>query len=67
MVNTNALAVGKWRLSVALISKCDDPAWVGRPLIAPVAAFNVRPLGKVPAYTAQVYDPLPPLAVSVCE
>jgi len=65
-VNENALAEGRCRLSVTLISKCEVPAVLGWPPITPVAEFNERPFGKLPAYTAQVYDPLPPLAVSVC-
>ena len=40
---------------------------VGVPLIRPVAAFSVNPLGKVPEVNCQVCAPVPPVAVSVCE
>ena len=42
-------------------------AVVGVPVIAPLAAFNERPAGKVPAETLNVYEPLPPIALTVCE
>jgi hypothetical protein len=67
MVKAKAFAAGRCRLSVALIPKCEVPAVLGLPLITPVAVFKERPPGKVPALTAQVYCPLPPLAVTVCE
>jgi hypothetical protein len=35
--------------------------------ITPVVGFNERLPGKVPAATAQVYVPLPPVAVKACE
>ena len=35
--------------------------------MAPVAAFSERPAGKLPAETLNVYEPLPPVALTVCE
>ena len=36
-------------------------------MIAPVAAFSDSPAGKLPAETLNVYEPLPPVALTVCE
>ena len=47
--------------SVACTVTLDMPAVVGVPVIAPVAAFKVRPTGKVPALIAQVTAGVPPL------
>ena len=55
------------RPSVAVIVKLEVAAVVGVPVIAPVAAFNDRPAGKLPADTPNVYEPLPPVALTVCE
>jgi hypothetical protein len=55
------------RPSVAVIVKFDVAAVVGVPVIAPVAAFSESPVGKLPAETLNVYEPLPPLALTVCE
>ena len=52
-------------LSVALIVKLDDPVLVGVPLSTPVLAFNASHDGKLPALTAKVYDPEPPVALKV--
>jgi hypothetical protein len=38
---------------------------VGVPLIAPVAAFKVRPAGRVPLVSDQAYGNVPPVAASV--
>ena len=35
-------------------------------LIAPVAAFSESPAGRLPAETLNVYEPLPPVALTVC-
>ena len=40
---------------------------LGVPLIRPVAAFNDKPAGKVPAVNCQVSAPVPPEAPSVTE
>ena len=53
--------------SVAVIVKLDVAAVVGVPVIAPVAAFSDSPAGKLPALTLNVYEPLPPVALTVCE
>ena len=50
-------------LSVALIVKLDDPVLVGVPLRTPVLAFNASHDGKLPALTAKVYVPDPPVAL----
>ncbi len=47
--------------------KLDAPAAVGVPEITPVTAFKVSPGGKLPADTLNIYDPLPPVVVMVCE
>jgi hypothetical protein len=54
-------------VSVALIVKLEVPAAFGVPLSAPVELFNVNPPGSVPPDTENVYEPVPPLAVMVCE
>ena len=51
-------------LSVALIVKLDDPVLVGVPLSTPVLAFNASHDGKLPALTAKVYVPEPPVALT---
>ena len=55
------------RPSVAVIVKLLVVAVVGVPVIAPVAAFNESPAGKLPAETLNVYEPVPPVALTVCE
>ena len=40
-------------------------AVVGVPVMAPVAAFNESPTGKLPAETLNVYEPVPPVALAV--
>ena len=55
------------RPSVAVTVKFDVAAVVGVPVIAPVAAANDNPAGKLPAVMLNVYDPLPPVALIVCE
>ena len=55
------------RPSVAVIVKLDVAAVVGVPVIAPVAAFSDNPAGRLPAETLKVYEPLPPVALTVCE
>ena len=44
----------------------DEPAVVGVPDTSP-AADNVRPAGKLPLVTENVYGAVPPLAVNCCE
>ena len=53
--------------SVAVIVKLLLAAVVGVPVIAPVPAFNERPAGKLPTETLNVYEPVPPVALTVCE
>jgi hypothetical protein len=52
-------------VSVAVTAKLDVAAVVGVPLITPVVAFNVTPVGRVPAVTANVFAPVPPVVDSV--
>jgi len=51
--------------SVTVTVKAEVPDVVGTPLICPVAAFKVKPSGKAPTVTFQVYGVVPPLACSV--
>ena len=53
-------------VSVALTVKLNVPAVAATPLRTP-AGVNVRPAGNVPPVVAKVYDPVPPVAVIVCE
>ncbi len=48
--------------SVTLNVRFAVPAVVGVPEIAPVDALSDKPAGKVPALSAQVYGPTPPLS-----
>ena len=46
--------------------KFDVPAVVGVPVIAPVAAFKLRPAGSEPVITVQLtYGGVPPVAPNV--
>ena len=49
---------------MAVIVKLDEPVLVGVPLRTPVFAFNASHDGKLPALTAKVYVPEPPVAFS---
>jgi len=53
-------------LSVTRTVKLKVPALVGMPLIIP-PLLNVRPGGKPPDASDQLYGCTPPLALSVCE
>ena len=53
--------------SVTCTVKLVVPASVGVPLITPVAASNVKPVGKLPFVIDQVYGVVPPVAASVEE
>ncbi len=50
-------------LSVAVMVKLDVPVVVGVPLSTPVPEFNANHDGKLPAVTAKVYVPEPPVAL----
>ena len=50
-----------------MIVKFDVAAVVGVPEINPLAAFSDSPAGKLPAETLNVYEPVPPVALTVCE
>ena len=51
--------------SVAVIVKLLAAAVVGVPVIAPVAALSESPAGRLPAEILKVYEPLPPVALTV--
>ncbi len=51
--------------SVAVIVKLLVAAVVGVPEIKPLAAFSESPAGKLPAETLNVYEPLPPVALTL--
>jgi hypothetical protein len=51
--------------SVARAVKLKIPEEVGVPVIAPVAAFSVRPVGSVPLARDHVIAPCPPVDASV--
>ena len=53
--------------SVAVIVKLLVAAVVGVPVMAPVAAFKERPAGRSSPDKLNVYEPLPPVALTVCE
>ena len=50
--------------SVAVTAKANGPFAVGVPPITPVAGASVRPAGRVPAATAKVSAPRPPVATT---
>jgi hypothetical protein len=57
-------AIAVWSLaSVTSTVKAELPGTVGVPLMVPVELSSVRPAGKVPDCTDQVYGVVPPLAV----
>ena len=51
--------------SVTSTVKFESPATVGAPLISPVLASRVRPLGSAPRLILQLIGPCPPVAVRV--
>src|ERR1700676_200549 len=51
--------------SAACTVKLKGPAAVGEPVIAPVLALSVRPVGSAPPVTDQVTGFTPPLETSV--
>lgn len=53
--------------SVTRTVKLNVPAVVGVPDITPVEGVRVNPDGSAPPDIDQVYIPLPPDAVNVCE
>ena len=62
----NDLVPDRLAASVTFAVKSNGPAVVGVPEIAP-APDKVKPGGKVPVATDQVYGVVPPVADSVCE
>ena len=46
-----------WSVRAVFVTVC-----VGVPVIAPVAAFNIRPAGSVPLVSDHVYGGVPPVA-----
>jgi hypothetical protein len=51
--------------SLAVMVKLDVPVVVGIPLSTPVVALNVDHNGKLPALTANMYVPEPPVALKL--
>ena len=51
--------------SVTITVKFAVPTVVGVPVMAPVDAFRVRPVGRAPTEIDQVYGAVPPLAARV--
>ena len=47
--------------------KLYEPAVVGVPLIAPLDEFRVKPVGRLPVDTVQLYGVVPPVACKVAE
>ena len=66
-VMDNAFVPTRPTASVACTVMLLVPLEFGVPVIAPVVAFRLRPLGSVPVERLQVYEPLPPDAASVLE
>ena len=52
-------------VSVAVIVKLNVAADDGVPVIAPLDAFKDSPVGKLPAVTANVDAPVPPVTLTV--
>jgi len=67
MVRLNALDALFLAVSVTCTVKLNEPAAVGVPERAPLAASSEMPAGRAPAMTAQVYGAVPPVAASACE
>jgi hypothetical protein len=65
IVIVNALLAVAWLVSIAVMVKLGVPDTVGVPLSWPLAALNVRPAGRPPEETDQLYWPLPPVAAKV--
>ena len=64
-VMRNGFEADRLAASVTFTVKSNGPAVVGVPVIAP-EPDNVKPGGKVPAATDQLYGVIPPLADNVC-
>jgi len=50
--------------SVTVIVNENGPVAEGVPVISPVDALRLKPVGKEPAVTANVYGPVPPVTVT---
>jgi hypothetical protein len=59
-----ALCCGELESVTLNVSGVAVPSAVGVPLITPVLVFNVSPPGSVPEFNDQVYEGVPPVAVS---
>jgi hypothetical protein len=57
LLPAGVLESATWNVRAVLVTAC-----VGVPVIAPVAAFNVRPAGSVPLVSDHVYGGVPPVA-----
>lgn len=52
-------------VSFAVIVKLYVPVIVGVPVIAPLLAFRLKPVGKLPTVTVYDNGPVPPVATTV--
>ena len=57
LLTGGVLESATWNVRAAFVTAC-----VGVPVIAPVAAFNMRPAGSVPLVSDHVYGGVPPVA-----
>ena len=57
LLPAGVLESATWNVRAVFVTAC-----VGVPVIAPVAAFNMRPTGNVPLVSDHVYGGVPPVA-----
>ena len=57
LLPAGVLESATWNVRAVFVTAC-----VGVPVIAPVAAFNMRPAGNVPLVSDHVYGGVPPVA-----
>jgi len=60
LVTGGVLESATWNVRGVLVTVC-----VGVPVIAPVAAFNMRPAGNVPLLSDHIYGGVPPVAANM--
>ena len=59
LLPAGVLESATWNVRAVFVTAC-----VGVPVIAPVAAFNMRPAGNVPLVSDHVYGGVPPVAAN---
>jgi hypothetical protein len=67
MVSARSFVAFWLPLSVTWTVKLAGPAAVGVPLITPFVGDKVRPAGKTPVVTDQLYGGVPPVTDTGCE